>query len=158
MTAACRTYVYTLFLSIPPLLLAASVQAAPVWGEKSTRRQPDGEMVEVRIWGDEFYEVVESLDGYTLIRHPGNGKICYARLSPDKNEFVSTGIRVAKTKPAGVALAKHLRIRPESRRAKVRVARKHFAEIETPALSALPLSSSQEPHPLSTTEIEGICL
>ncbi len=42
--------------------------AAPVMGELFDLRQPDGSLVPVRIWGDEFYRVVESLDGYTLVR------------------------------------------------------------------------------------------
>ncbi len=37
-------------------------------GELFDLRQPDGSLVPVRIWGDEFYRVVESLDGYTLVR------------------------------------------------------------------------------------------
>ena len=53
-------------------LLAASwpILAAPIIGGRFEIRQPDGTMVPVRIWGDEFYQVVESLDGYTLIRDP----------------------------------------------------------------------------------------
>ncbi|MDR0305255.1 MAG: hypothetical protein LBI42_00285 [Chitinispirillales bacterium] len=44
------------------------VNAAPVNGEEFSFRQPDGSQVPVRVWGDEFYVELESLDGYTLIR------------------------------------------------------------------------------------------
>ena len=44
-----------------------------VRGELFTIKQPDGESVQVRIWGDEYYRVVESLDGYTLTPDPKTG-------------------------------------------------------------------------------------
>ena len=72
-------------------LCVSPVYGDPVWGDKFTFEQPDGKKVDVRIWGDEFYRVVESLDGYTLTRDPNTGEICYARLSSDGNTLVSTG-------------------------------------------------------------------
>ncbi|MCX7725742.1 MAG: M6 family metalloprotease domain-containing protein, partial [Chitinispirillaceae bacterium] len=67
------------------------LKAAPHNGEIFELEQPDGSSVQVRVWGDEFYQRVESLEGYTLIRDK-NGWICYAKLSPDSSEFISTGI------------------------------------------------------------------
>jgi M6 family metalloprotease-like protein len=72
---------------IPPSLLAA-----PYYGKCFNVLQPDGSRVKVKIWGDEFYQRVESLDGYTLIRDKATGWICYATLAPDGSDFVSTGI------------------------------------------------------------------
>jgi len=51
-------------------IFAPSAYSAPVLGKEYDLRQPDGSTVRVKIWGDEFYQVVESLDGYTLIRDP----------------------------------------------------------------------------------------
>jgi M6 family metalloprotease-like protein len=47
--------------------------------------------VDVLVWGDEYYQRVESTDGYTLIKDPVTKWICYAELSSDGSEYVSTG-------------------------------------------------------------------
>jgi M6 family metalloprotease-like protein len=106
------------FLLIPlmpllPLLLtiffALSVQAAPHDGERFDFAQPDGSVVPVRVFGDEFYQDVESLDGYTLIRD-ADGWICYAELNADGSEYVSTGARYTGGNRAGGGLVRGLRI------------------------------------------------
>ena len=74
-------------LSVPINLFAAIHE-----GEICILKQPDNSYVQVRVWGDEFYQRVESLDGYTLIRDPLTRWICYARITPDASEFLSTGI------------------------------------------------------------------
>jgi len=50
------------------LLWGVRSSAVPVAGKTFSLLQPDGSRVKVRIWGDEYYQVVESLNGYTLIR------------------------------------------------------------------------------------------
>ncbi len=70
------------------VIAASNVEAAPVAGEVFEVKQPNGERVQVRIWGDEFYQVVESLDGYTLTRDNATGRICYAKLSADQRQNV----------------------------------------------------------------------
>ena len=74
------------------LFLTILAFAAPHDGEKFDLMQPDGSLVPVIVWGDEFYQSVESPDGFTLMRD-ADGWIVYAKLSADGNEFVSTGIR-----------------------------------------------------------------
>lgn len=99
------------------------VSAIPVCGQTIELRQPNGERVPVRVWGDEFHQVVESLEGYTLVRNPSTNQIEYARLSADGNELLATGV------PPGAALhtnrphAKHIRINEESTKRKIRAAR-----------------------------------
>jgi M6 family metalloprotease-like protein len=92
--------------------------AAPVNGDEFRLKQPDGSFVPVKVWGDEFYQDVESLDGYTLIRD-ADGWICYAELSADGNEYVSTGVRYTGGSRASGA-RKGLRINKESVRVKQR--------------------------------------
>lgn len=49
------------------VLLCALVQRAaadPVYGKVFSLKQPDGSPYQVKIWGDEFYRIVESLDGW----------------------------------------------------------------------------------------------
>jgi len=86
--------------------------AAPHDGEEFMLRQPDGSEVLVLVWGDEFYQTVESPDGYTLIRDE-DGWITYASLSADGNEYVSTGVRYTNSSRAP-AVQRRMRINRES--------------------------------------------
>jgi hypothetical protein len=58
-------------------------------GEHFLLEQPDGSQVEVAVFGDEYYQDIESPDGYTLIRDKRNW-ICYAALSADGREYGAT--------------------------------------------------------------------
>jgi M6 family metalloprotease-like protein len=72
------------------LVPAASAVAAQYQGDARQFRQPDGALVEVRLYGTEFYMRAESPDGYTLVRDPGTGFICYAEPAAD-GSLASTG-------------------------------------------------------------------
>lgn len=74
------------------LLTAFSLIAAPHVGETFNFKQPDGSEVEVNVWGDEFYQRVESPAGYTLVRDD-EGWITYADITNDGSELISTGER-----------------------------------------------------------------
>lgn len=65
------------------------VLSAPYHGEIFRLKQPDMSSVPVKVWGDEYYQRVESVDGYTLIRD-SKGWICYARLTEDRSDFIAT--------------------------------------------------------------------
>jgi M6 family metalloprotease-like protein len=69
-----------------------TLQAAPYNGDVLTATQPDGSTINVKVFGDEFYIRAESMDGYTLVKDPQTGWICYARLNADGSEFISTGV------------------------------------------------------------------
>jgi M6 family metalloprotease-like protein len=69
----------------------ALCHAAPMNGNEMDFKQPDGSMVKVKVFGDEFYQRVESLDGYTLVRDPKTNWICYAKLNNDQSDLLSTG-------------------------------------------------------------------
>ena len=71
---------------------SSAVISAPYHGTVMQFEQPDGSYVSVKIYGDEYYCRGESMDGYTLVRDPESGWICYATLSDDGSELVSTGI------------------------------------------------------------------
>lgn len=114
----------TSILTLVLILTTATIAlAAPMYGEPWELRQPDGTMVSVLIWGDEYYQVVESLDGYTLIRDPSNQVICYARLSANGYELESTGVRVGSVSPVTLGIPQHIRIDRNARDIEVQKAR-----------------------------------
>lgn len=84
----CRKFVYSVISAI--VIYSFSI-AAPHNGDTFDLAQPDGTKVPVLVWGDEFYQHVESPEGYTLVRDSETGWICYAELSTDSSELVSTG-------------------------------------------------------------------
>lgn len=91
------------------LLLAGCIglaNAAPFGpnGRPTQWRQPDGQVLLVRVFGDDFYARTETMDGYTLVF--SNNTYFYAKLSPDAKLLVSTGILATTPAPAG--LVKHL--------------------------------------------------
>jgi len=128
------------FLKVLIILLVAvfwpgKVFAAPYKGEVFRLKQPDGSYAPVKVWGDEFYRRVESLDGYTLVRDNNTRWICYADLSDDGNDFVPTDViyrgRAAdagslKSKRTGLNLRKNLKLRKESVVKRVEEARQAF--------------------------------
>ena len=65
------------------LLLIQGLQAAPIFHKEYELRQPDGSLVSTFVSGDEFYQDVETADGYSLIRDSVTKWICYAKVSDD---------------------------------------------------------------------------
>ena len=117
-----RKNVFAILLLV---FMAGILGAAPHNGEKFDLEQPDGSLVTVLVWGDEYHQDVEGLDGYTLIRDPVSDWICYADLSADGHDYISTGI-IYTLSESGTRgsdsgsnpvsyLKKHLRISGESR-------------------------------------------
>jgi len=91
-------------------------------GKAVDYRQPDGATVKVKVFGDEFYAVAETLDGYTVV-YDKHKVLNYGALSADGREIVPTGIR-AGNKPDQAALQaagikKNIRLSPQARSAAV---------------------------------------
>jgi hypothetical protein len=59
--------------------------AARFDGQIFTFTQPDGTPIQLRGWGDQYYAVFETLDGYTVAKNPATGYWEVARLAPDGN-------------------------------------------------------------------------
>ncbi|MFH1501979.1 MAG: M6 family metalloprotease domain-containing protein [Candidatus Eisenbacteria bacterium] len=138
------------------LLVAAPAGAAPLTGDSVTIRQTDGTNVELRVWGDEFYAVGETPDGYTVVRDPETGLYCYARLSHDGTELVSTGVPVTAG-PAPADLERHVRVSADAARARARASRESF---EQRALESFVTPPDPAAKSRGTTmgEVEGITL
>lgn len=106
------------FLCIAICFFAFQLSAAPFKGQIQQFKQPDGSMVDVRLFGNEFYMRAEGLDEYTLIRDKATGWICYASLSADKMQLISTGIAYngvqnnSSSLRNDIAVLKHIDILP----------------------------------------------
>ncbi|HYW68175.1 MAG TPA: M6 family metalloprotease domain-containing protein [bacterium] len=134
------------------LTVAATAGAAPLWGEVVTIREPDGSSVQVRVWGDEFYSVGETLDGFTVVRDGATGLLSYAELSADGRSLVSTGIRIGE--PAPARLAKGVRIAPDAAKEKALAVREAF-ELEA---YGGPFESTQRGRTTTTGDVVGITI
>lgn len=103
------------------MIVQQNIFARPYYGETFSLKQPDDSQVSVKIFGNEFYQDVESMDGYTLIRDEKTNEICYAMLSKDGEEYASTGIVYTNSEtPDAVKsiIKKGIRISKESVREK----------------------------------------
>lgn len=135
-------------------LWAVSAAAAPYRGDEITIRQPDGSLIVLRVWGDEYYAVGETTDGYTVTRDPETGMFCYARLSSDRRELVSTGVEAGSGAPVR-GLVKHIRIDREAAEEKARTSREAFRERQLAELSGSAQRSGRGP---TTGPVAGITL
>lgn len=82
---------------LPFFFILFSTLGAPFLGLRKWFRQPDGKPIELVLYGDEFYMRAETITGYTVIRDPKTQWICYARISDDGMNWVSTGWKVAES-------------------------------------------------------------
>jgi len=145
---------------ITVLIVTASpfiAEADPVNGDIFDLEQPAGTTVSVRIWGDEFYRVVESLDGYTLVRDEVSGEICYARLSRDGDRLESTHVSVSSARGEDQGLIKHLRIKASAVNRIVSAARARHNAYDQQVLAQLRLQKDRLSAP-SSGNVVGICL
>ncbi len=68
--------------------------------------QPDGDRLELRMFGDEYYARTENAEGYTVIRSAADNAYHYAELSADGTALVPSATLADDPAPAG--LVKHL--------------------------------------------------
>lgn len=81
------------FLILSFFFLTGTLFSAPYHGVIQSFKQPDGQKVELKLYGTEYYMRAEGLDGYTVIRDSKTNWICYANISQNEKELVSTGIK-----------------------------------------------------------------
>lgn len=117
--------VFLLFLTLC-LLTSGLAYARPYHGEIFTFTQPDETKFEVRLYGDEFYVVIETLDGYALTKDPRTGFYCYAVLARDAMSFISTGYKPGENLPPTLFLKKNVRLSPHALRQLAEDARAKF--------------------------------
>ncbi|HEY5955878.1 MAG TPA: M6 family metalloprotease domain-containing protein, partial [Polyangiaceae bacterium] len=111
-------------LGLSLAMLSLPALGAPYAGQSFELEQPDGSQVPVVVYGDEFYQHIESPEGYTLVRDSG-GWICYAQLNAAGTDLVATGVRYGVTQRAArgsgataLPSQKHIKLAPQVVRAK----------------------------------------
>ncbi len=119
-----RTVSSCVFLLL--LITSSLASARPYNGDIFTFTQPDNSQFEVRIYGDEYYAVIETLDGYTVTKDPDTGFYCYAELSADATAFISTGYPPEKKRSRNLILQKNIRLSPRVLAQKRKAARTKF--------------------------------
>jgi len=156
----------SLYVLISLFLLCGAAMADAVFGAEFPVTQPDGTVVTVRVWGDEFYRVVETLDGYTAVKDPATGSLCYAELSPAGDDLVSTGIPVGSAAKSAVTVTPHIRISPEAVRQRVAAARQRNAMPKqakaAPVIGqahglCILIEFSDDLHTIDASEVDAFC-
>jgi M6 family metalloprotease-like protein len=85
----------------------------PFRDEEFTFTNPDGSTIRVRGFGDQYYAVFETLDGYAVVKDPDTGFYKYATLSDDKNRLVPIAANAGQADPQSLGLQRHIRARQE---------------------------------------------
>jgi M6 family metalloprotease-like protein len=102
--------------------------STPFINEEFTFTNPDSSTIQVKGWGNQYYAIFETLDGYTVVKDPDTGFYKYAQLSDDKNELLPTNAKVGQVDPQSLGLQPHIRIRRESAKQKALSAPMHQGE------------------------------
>ncbi len=138
----------TAALAMVLLTCAASfAPAAPLEGQAVTIRQPDGTTVDIHVWGDEYFAHGETHEGYTVTRDPASGFLCYAELSEDGRDLVSTGVPAGERAPG--RLARHIRLPGDvagelARRSRDGFRERQLATFESPPRGGRPGTTTGE--------------
>jgi hypothetical protein len=89
-------------------------------GKIFTFTQPDGTPIQLRGWGDQYYAVFETLDGYTVMKNSATGYWEVARLAPDGNALEPASGTGPRLEGGRAGVPKRLRVRRESAMASAR--------------------------------------
>ncbi len=115
-------------------------------------------MVDVRLFGDEYYMRGEGLDGYTLVRNPSSGWMEYAVLSAEGDRLLPTGIRYTgrtddiNSWKTGLPFPMHLDITEKAREECIQ------RNLHLLKGKASPASKGPSASPPVLGDIKGICL
>lgn len=97
-------------IALPFVMLAAlsGVNAAP-YGPKGRPiefTQPDGQKINLRVYGDEYYARTETEDGYTVVYSAADRAYYYAKEAAKGEDLKPSGVLAGR--PAPEKLAKHI--------------------------------------------------
>jgi M6 family metalloprotease-like protein len=140
-SSVLRVLIKILLLTISFIFQTTDLWSAPYSGTEFSLKQPDGTRVDVKVWGDEYYQRIESLDGYTLIRDKETNWIHYAILSEDETEFLPSDVKYTGTSKHSItarllntshitnqlqSIPKHIDISKEATSAKANEKKEYF--------------------------------
>jgi M6 family metalloprotease-like protein len=80
----------------------ANAAPYPPEGRVTEWTQPNGKVVKLRVYGDEYYARTETPAGYTLVFDNASRTYFYANRAADGKSFVSTGIPADQPTPGGL--------------------------------------------------------
>lgn len=106
--------------------LCSVTRAMPARPDPFTVKQPNGEIITIRLKGDEWFHWSEDTEGYPLVRST-DGWWSYAEASMD-SQLVSTGLHVRATATSDVQAFKARTTQPQILRAVRRVPRPPLSE------------------------------
>jgi M6 family metalloprotease-like protein len=89
-------------------------------GKQFSFIQPDGTVLQVRGWGNQYHATFETLDGYTVVRDPVSGFYQYADVSAHGDDLIPTGARPTLVDPKSIGLTPGLRVSTVAAKAKAR--------------------------------------
>lgn len=146
------------------ILLAATSDAAPFF-EPFQAVQPGGQPVALRRLGDEYSEILETPDGYTVVYSAAAGSYDYAVLNATRAALVTTGVRAGEADPSKLGLDRHLRVDPASASAGIQTMRKALGEracadgetVGSYRGLVILVDFSDEPAAVSREEVDGFC-
>ena len=78
-----------------PIIFAASIFGAYFENVPHTLVQPNGEVLEVFITGDEFFNKIHDKDGYTIVQR-ADGWYCYALYDDENDRLIASEYEVSK--------------------------------------------------------------
>lgn len=137
-------------------LLSGTLEARNYYGTPHQVAQPGGDTVTVYLYGSEFYIEAESEDHYTLVKDSSSSEICYAMLSKDGNEYVSSGIVYkggATPEEVKMIITPHVRINKESRNKKIAETKKKLNKPDS--ISGSPVLRAAQ---ATSDTVYGLCL
>jgi M6 family metalloprotease-like protein len=152
------------------LLLSPALSAAPLDGEWMDFEQPDRHPIQLKVFGDEFYARFEGADGYTVVKDPASGWYCYAELSADGQNLISTGLPYGAPPPAAGTVSasrsrrfppqRGLKLAGERRRAIAQEKRRQFEQLSgaTTGGSVAPAPPASIQPAALTGEVRGLTL
>ena len=103
-----RTPVMVCLVAIAMLLIPAEALAVPACPVPITLTQPDGASFEATLWGDEWLNGAETLDGYTVVQDPVTGYWEYANRATS-GDLEPSGLRPGVHDVAGEGIETGLR-------------------------------------------------
>ncbi|HCT29184.1 MAG TPA: hypothetical protein DIW31_00255, partial [Bacteroidales bacterium] len=101
-------YLRNFLMFFVTFLISFNVQASYLKNVPLKLAQPNGKVLNLYATGDEYYHWVHDENGYTIIKNPSTGFLCYAVLNDD--ELVASEFIVGEVSPASVGLEPWIKI------------------------------------------------